>query len=113
MSGVLEDGTKVAIKVLKRVDQQGGQDFLLAEVEMISPSLHHHNLVNLIGICTEECTHCLVYELNATFESFRASNIEKVTDDFYASRVLGEGGFGLVYSGVLRDGTQVAVKVLN
>jgi serine/threonine protein kinase len=48
--GVLEDGTKVAIKVLKRDDQQGGREFL-AEVEMLS-RLHHRNLVKLIGICT-------------------------------------------------------------
>ncbi|OMO91652.1 Zinc finger, CCCH-type [Corchorus olitorius] len=51
-SGVLEDDTKVAVKVLKRDDQQGGREFL-AEVEMLS-RLHHRNLVKLIGICTEE-----------------------------------------------------------
>ncbi|GKV11923.1 hypothetical protein SLEP1_g23137 [Rubroshorea leprosula] len=60
-SGVLEDGTKVAVKVLKRDDQQGGREFL-AEVEMLS-RLHHRNLVKLIGICTEERIRCLVYEL--------------------------------------------------
>lgn len=68
-SGVLEDGTKVAVKVLKRDDQQGGREFL-AEVEMLS-RLHHRNLVRLIGICTEERARCLVYELipNGSVES--------------------------------------------
>ncbi|CBI27907.3 unnamed protein product, partial [Vitis vinifera] len=68
-SGVLEDGTKVAVKVLKRDDHQGGREFL-AEVEMLS-RLHHRNLVKLIGICTEERTRCLVYELipNGSVES--------------------------------------------
>lgn len=68
-SGVLEDGTKVAVKVLKRDDQQGGREFL-AEVEMLS-RLHHRNLVKLIGICTEERTRCLAYELipNGSVES--------------------------------------------
>uniref|UniRef100_A0A6M2EMN0 Protein kinase domain-containing protein n=1 Tax=Populus davidiana TaxID=266767 RepID=A0A6M2EMN0_9ROSI len=68
-SGVLEDGTKVAIKVLKRDDQQGGREFL-AEVEMLS-RLHHRNLVKLIGICTEERSRSLVYELipNGSVES--------------------------------------------
>ncbi|KAI3790062.1 hypothetical protein L2E82_02875 [Cichorium intybus] len=68
-SGVLEDGTKVAVKVLKRDDQQGGREFL-AEVEMLS-RLHHRNLVRLIGICTEEKNRCLVYELipNGSVES--------------------------------------------
>lgn len=67
-SGVLEDGTKVAVKVLKRDDQQGGREFL-AEVEMLS-RLHHRNLVKLIGICVEE-HRCLVYELipNGSVES--------------------------------------------
>ncbi|KAK3210495.1 hypothetical protein Dsin_015201 [Dipteronia sinensis] len=68
-SGVLEDGTKVAVKVLKRDDQQGGREFL-AEVEMLS-RLHHRNLVKLIGICIEEHARCLVYELipNGSVES--------------------------------------------
>ncbi|XP_024017134.1 receptor-like serine/threonine-protein kinase ALE2 isoform X2 [Morus notabilis] len=68
-SGVLEDGTKVAVKVLKRDDQQGGREFL-AEVEMLS-RLHHRNLVKLIAICIEERSRCLVYELipNGSVES--------------------------------------------
>ncbi|GMH04082.1 hypothetical protein Nepgr_005921 [Nepenthes gracilis] len=68
-SGILEDGTKVAVKVLKRDDHQGGREFL-AEVEMLS-RLHHRNLVNLIGICKDEHIRCLVYELipNGSVES--------------------------------------------
>ncbi|KAL3535613.1 hypothetical protein ACH5RR_004074 [Cinchona calisaya] len=68
-SGVLEDGTQVAVKILKRADQQGSREFL-AEVEMLS-RLHHRNLVKLIGICTEERTRCLIYELipNGSVES--------------------------------------------
>lgn len=67
--GVLEDGTKVAVKVLTRDDQQGGREFI-AEVEMLS-RLHHRNLVKLIGICTEEHNRSLVYELipNGSVES--------------------------------------------
>ncbi|XP_073289800.1 receptor-like serine/threonine-protein kinase ALE2 [Primulina huaijiensis] len=68
-SGMLDDGTKVAMKILKRYDQQGGREFL-AEVEMLS-RLHHRNLVKLIGICVEDRTRCLVYELipNGSVES--------------------------------------------
>lgn len=67
--GVLEDGTKVAVKVLTRDDHQGGREFM-AEVEMLS-RLHHRNLVKLIGICTEEHNRCLIYELvpNGSVES--------------------------------------------
>ncbi|KAB1212785.1 SNF2 domain-containing protein CLASSY 3 [Morella rubra] len=120
ISGVLEDWTKLVlvVKVLKRVDQQGGREFLLAEVEMISRGLHHPNLVKLIGmristyVLRSALLH-LVYELIPTSGTFSASDIEKVTDNFYASRVLGEGGFGLVYSGVLGDGTKVAIKIVE
>ncbi|XP_062213006.1 receptor-like serine/threonine-protein kinase ALE2 isoform X2 [Phragmites australis] len=59
--GTLEDGTRVAVKVLKRYDDQGEREFL-AEVEMLG-RLHHRNLVKLLGICAEENARCLVYEL--------------------------------------------------
>ncbi|XP_073140032.1 receptor-like cytoplasmic kinase 176 isoform X3 [Henckelia pumila] len=67
--GVLDDGRKVAVKVLKRDDQQGSREFL-AEVEMLR-RLHHRNLVKLIGICPEDHCRCLVYELvpNGSVES--------------------------------------------
>lgn len=60
-SGTLDDEREVAVKILKRDDQHGGREFL-AEVEMLS-RLHHRNLVKLIGICKEDHTRCLVYEL--------------------------------------------------
>ncbi|XP_058001966.1 receptor-like serine/threonine-protein kinase ALE2 isoform X2 [Hevea brasiliensis] len=68
-SGTLEDGTKVAVKVLKRDNHEGGREFL-AEIEMLS-RLHHRNLVKLIGICIEERARSLVYELvpNGSVES--------------------------------------------
>ncbi|KAL6568253.1 hypothetical protein OROHE_003937 [Orobanche hederae] len=67
--GILDDGRKVAVKVLKRDDHQGGREFL-AEVEMLG-RLHHRNLVKLIGICAEDQCRCLVYELvpNGSVES--------------------------------------------
>jgi serine/threonine protein kinase len=67
--GTLEDGTRVAVKVLKRCDGQGEREFL-AEVEMLG-RLHHRNLVKLLGICVEENARCLVYELipNGSVES--------------------------------------------
>ncbi|KAL6838708.1 hypothetical protein ACP4OV_031422 [Aristida adscensionis] len=67
--GTLEDGTRVAVKVLKSNDGQGEREFL-AEVEMLG-RLHHRNLVKLLGICVEENARCLVYELipNGSVES--------------------------------------------
>jgi serine/threonine protein kinase len=41
-------------------------------------------------------------------------NVLKVaTKDFHPSNKLGEGGFGTVYKGILPNGTNVAVKLLN
>lgn len=67
--GILEGGTEVAVKLLTKNNQSGDREFI-AEVEMLS-RLHHRNLVKLIGICIEDHTRCLVYELvrNGSVES--------------------------------------------
>ncbi|GAB2226616.1 hypothetical protein Droror1_Dr00022429 [Drosera rotundifolia] len=43
---------------------------------------------------------------------FDYSELSEATDNFDSSRVLGDGGFGIVYHGKLRDGREVAVKRL-
>ncbi|KAF7804582.1 receptor-like serine/threonine-protein kinase ALE2 [Senna tora] len=45
--------------------------------------------------------------------TFSLSELEKATDKFSSKRVVGEGGFGRVYSGTLEDGTEIAVKLLT
>ncbi|EPS66308.1 hypothetical protein M569_08460, partial [Genlisea aurea] len=44
---------------------------------------------------------------------FSSREIERATDFFNDSRILGEGGFGRVYSGTLEDGTIAAIKILK
>ncbi|KAJ8465656.1 hypothetical protein OPV22_028208 [Ensete ventricosum] len=39
--------------------------------------------------------------------------LEVATDDFSESNLLGQGGFGPVYKGVMEDGQQIAVKKLS
>eukprot|EP00268_Persea_americana_P008723 TRINITY_DN13410_c0_g1_i5.p1 TRINITY_DN13410_c0_g1~~TRINITY_DN13410_c0_g1_i5.p1 ORF type:complete len:752 (+),score=122.32 TRINITY_DN13410_c0_g1_i5:436-2691(+) len=67
--GIMEDGSEAAVKLLRRDDQSGDREFIV-EVEMLS-RLHHRNLVELIGICIEDHTRCLVYEVvrNGSVES--------------------------------------------
>uniref|UniRef100_M1D046 Wall-associated kinase n=3 Tax=Solanum tuberosum TaxID=4113 RepID=M1D046_SOLTU len=43
---------------------------------------------------------------------FSYSELEEATDDFNSSRVLGDGGYGTVYYGKLKDGREIAVKRL-
>lgn len=45
--------------------------------------------------------------------TFSSNDIERFTKTFDSSRILGEGGFGIVYRGILDDGEEVAVKVLK
>lgn len=41
---------------------------------------------------------------------FTGKQIKKATHDFSRDRLLGSGGYGDVYKGILQDGTEVAVK---
>lgn len=72
--GTLDDGTDVAVKLLRKDKKSGDREFT-AEVEMLC-RLHHRNLVKLIGICTEGRRRCLVYELvrNGSVESHLHGN---------------------------------------
>ncbi|KAJ9698655.1 hypothetical protein PVL29_007629 [Vitis rotundifolia] len=44
---------------------------------------------------------------------FSYNALKSATRNFHPSNRIGRGGFGIVYRGVLRDGTQVAVKSLS
>uniref|UniRef100_A0A3Q7F2Q7 Receptor-like serine/threonine-protein kinase n=2 Tax=Solanum lycopersicum TaxID=4081 RepID=A0A3Q7F2Q7_SOLLC len=57
--GVLRDGQKVAVKVLDGFGQ--GKKEFLAEIQTIG-SIHHVNLVRLIGVCAEKEHTILVYD---------------------------------------------------
>ncbi|KAK1428449.1 hypothetical protein QVD17_17283 [Tagetes erecta] len=45
-------------------------------------------------------------------KKFSLAEVEKATEKFSSKRVLGEGGFGCVYHGIMEDGSEVAVKLL-
>ncbi|KAF7804462.1 putative LRR receptor-like serine/threonine-protein kinase [Senna tora] len=52
-------------------------------------------------------------DANTTFRLFTYRELKSATRGFHSSDKIGEGGFGSVYKGRLRDGTFVAVKVLS
>lgn len=45
-----------------------------------------------------------------TAKVFSLDELEHATKKFSANNLIGEGGFGFVYKGLLEDGTMVAVK---
>lgn len=46
-------------------------------------------------------------------KSFTLAELDKATEKFSSRKILGEGGFGCVYHGIMEDGSEVAVKLLN
>ncbi|XP_020108723.1 putative serine/threonine-protein kinase [Ananas comosus] len=44
---------------------------------------------------------------------FSCNEMKSATRNFHPSNYIGRGGFGIVYEGILRDGTQVAIKSLS
>lgn len=46
-------------------------------------------------------------------KTFTLAELDKATERFSSRKILGEGGFGCVYHGIMGDGAEVAVKLLN
>ncbi|KAJ0253497.1 EGF-like calcium-binding domain-containing protein [Hirschfeldia incana] len=61
------------------------------------------------GLLLEQQTFSHQGSVNKT-KLFSSSDLDKATDRFNASRILGQGGQGTVYKGMLEDGMIVAVK---
>ncbi|MED6133148.1 hypothetical protein PIB30_025783 [Stylosanthes scabra] len=59
------------------------------------------------------CSGCKIRTELSVNEStrFTYSDIQQATNDFSKDNLIGEGGFGHVYKGVLKDGQQIAAKV--
>lgn len=57
--GCLPDGKELAVKILKR-SEDAFKEFIL-EIEIIT-TLHHKNIVSLIGFCFEDNHLLLVYD---------------------------------------------------
>ncbi|EOY07240.1 Kinase superfamily protein isoform 1 [Theobroma cacao] len=65
-------------------------------------------------ICSCVCCICAWLEFATdNIRLFSYNSLRSATSDFHPSNRIGGGGFGVVYRGVLRDGTQVAIKTLS
>nr|CAB3487587.1 unnamed protein product [Digitaria exilis] len=49
----------------------------------------------------------------STVKTFTITELEKATENFNFSKIIGEGGYGRVYRGIIEDGAEVAVKLLT
>ncbi|KAL8141384.1 hypothetical protein V2J09_007405 [Rumex salicifolius] len=61
------------------------------------------------GLVLQESLSLLEDAQNA-FKVFTAEEMEKATNNFDENRIVGRGGFGVVYMGYLSDGREVAIK---
>ncbi|PHT43647.1 hypothetical protein CQW23_17672 [Capsicum baccatum] len=95
--GCLEDGTKIAVKYLDGIGQV--KKSFLAEVETIG-SIHHVNLVQLIGFCAEKSHRLLVYEFmsNGSLEKWiYHGKQEQIIDWNCRKKIIQDVAKGLAY----------------
>ena len=95
--GTLIDGTKVAVKRLDGLNQI--KRSFLAEVETIG-SIHHFNLVRLIGFCAEKSHRLLVYEFmsNGSLDKWVFDKNPKILLDWqHRKKIILDIARGLTY----------------
>ncbi|KAI3465874.1 hypothetical protein Pfo_022537 [Paulownia fortunei] len=95
--GSLKDGTKIAVKCLDGVGHI--KKSFLAEVETIG-SIHHVNLVRLIGFCAEKSHRLLVYEYmcNGSLDRWIYCRTQETSLDWnYRRKIILDIAKGLAY----------------
>ena len=68
--------------------------------DKLEPDMPAQRFVSSLGDAATEAAHC-----------FTLSELEDATNNF--EKKVGSGGFGVVYYGKLKDGKEIAVKVLT
>ncbi|ERN18506.1 putative leucine-rich repeat receptor-like serine/threonine-protein kinase At2g24130 [Amborella trichopoda] len=64
-----------------------------------------------VGPTTTE--HSTPIDIKSKYPRISYRELEEATNGFDNERLIGSGGFGQVYKGVMKDGTEAAIKVLN
>jgi serine/threonine protein kinase len=68
------------------------------------------------GCCKQNNGHSQTQDKDIATENVRLysyNSLRSATRNFHPSNRIGGGGFGVVYKGILRDGTLVAIKCLS
>ncbi|WCJ35894.1 Leucine-rich repeat protein kinase family protein [Euphorbia peplus] len=91
---------------ISRKSPAGSQGFLLEDIK------YRHDLTYSSGSSSPWLSDTVkIIRLDKT--AFTHSDILKATGNFSETRIIGKGGFGTVYRGLLPDGRDVAVKKLQ
>ncbi|KAL5980216.1 hypothetical protein ACLOJK_036683 [Asimina triloba] len=69
------------------------------------------SLLAILNCCHQEDD--IGYSSGKNIKLFSYDELKATTKGFHFSNRIGRGGFGIVYKGTLKDGTQIAVKVLS
>ncbi|KAH9664969.1 protein kinase domain-containing protein [Citrus sinensis] len=106
----------IAVFLLKRgafrQPEQTPHDVICAPAKLsagATTTLRYGSMLSSSSVSIDSCA--VTY--TGTAKTFTLNDIEKATNGFHTSRIIGEGGFGVVYRGILDDGREVAVKVLK
>ncbi|KAK1353279.1 Receptor-like serine/threonine-protein kinase ALE2 [Heracleum sosnowskyi] len=82
-----------------------------------TPSVNRRSgIVSILSSPTSSKSASLVSAMPTSLlsvKTFTLAELHKATDKFNVNRVLGEGGFGRVYHGIVEDGTEIAVKLIT
>ncbi|KAG8388796.1 hypothetical protein BUALT_Bualt02G0162400 [Buddleja alternifolia] len=79
----------------------------------IFPTYVNESKEKVKGIATRWCRYIVVSRISMKIDgvrSFAYGELALATNNFNSSSLVGEGGYGKVYKGILADGTAVAIK---